>query len=313
MDCGDNYTFSLWVHIPVGSCIALLCLLGNLPLFWMYATAIKTLKDKLFEVSLAVVDVFACTFLLCSMTFIQGQVFVRSCSVNTVWISTGIFCLYLHILLDFSVSIVRFLAVYFLATYKTRKLQMTGSLVVASFLLGSVATSLGLTIRYIQGTITRTHMGVMVLLSLLILTNKVALYIAIISKLWKTRQKLGTSPAVQMFLLDRNGLTTARGGSIQHNSAHNQVKKREKHVLVMKMLVSNTLLFVVTTTASALVVVWSWNNYWMYIAFISYVKNPGIYIWLNQDFRKEYLNFWGGVSGWLRRVLRLDSNNIQQT
>ena len=305
----EEYTFSLWIHFPVWTGIALLCLLGNVPLFWMYATTFKTLKDKLFEVSLAVVDVIACTLLLGAMTFIQGHLITCTSVINTAVVSLAMVCLYTYSYLCFSIATARFVAVFFPTIYKPRKFQMTIIFVVASFLLGTVTTLPGQGFGRAKGFKNKALMqSIMFFIRLASVITTLSLYAAIFGRLWRSR-KLATGVQSAVMALQQVVPNPAANGD-QQNSVQKQVKKRAKHVLIGKIFAIITACFFLTATANALMAVWSWSKYWAYLGFINFVSNPPIYFWLNQDFRKNYISFWRRVRKKVRCSNEEEANTI---
>ena len=293
LSCSHNFTFLPCIHIPVACFIALLCLLGNLPLFWMYATTYKTLKDKLFEVSLGVVDVIACTLLLGVITFIQGNFLeLIACSINLACIALSMLCLLIYLFLCLSIAVVRFVAVYFPAKYKKWKFKITLSLVVASFLVGSLTTLMPFASNPDTGKKVKTMIALNFSIRIVSVSTTLTLYMAIFVKLWRSRQIVTGVRSAMMQLQQVVPNETDNGRDQQNDSIRKQVKKRAKHVLIAKMFGAITACFFVTATASMLVAIFSWSSYWLYLNFINFVINPVIYFWLNQDFRKSYISFW---------------------
>ena len=191
MTC-EKSAFSFWIHIPVGSCITLLCLLGNVPLLWIYARNKQTLKKKVFEVSFAVVDIVACVVYLHMLPFIGRSIAVNpACDSPLVYriavLLVTPFCVSAYSVLCLGVSIDRFNAVYFPIGYSSRRPRMLAALMAGCcvYTLSSVV-DIFVNPFWVSNQLKRAFWFGLLVIMLVVMS---VLYSAIILKLWSGRIK----------------------------------------------------------------------------------------------------------------------------
>ena len=189
MSCGENL-HSLWFHIPVGSCITIACLLGNVPLLWIYARNKQTLKKKLFEVSFAVVDIVACTLQVHTFPSLSGRLNNILCdnapAINRVHAAIASLCIIAYSSLCLAFAIDRFWGVFFPIGYSNKRPRVVKNLIIACSLF-SVIFVLETNCRVMNHLQFPKMFRRLVRFGLLfmILVATVLLYIVIVIKLWK--------------------------------------------------------------------------------------------------------------------------------
>ena len=277
--CSSNKTISLWIHVPVAGGIALWCLLGNLPLLWMYTRNKKIADKKLFQLSLAILDIIACILWLPLIAFIQGKLADQNCYINAAHVAVGGFCVSTYNHLDLSFAIDQFNVVYFPTTHKKRRLKTARLMIVTSYIAGIACelahlkfTNSGLFSSDISYVIRSSIRFVVVSLTL-------TLYTAILYKLRKMK-------------LEPGELELDHEAAIDISFQNIKLKLREGYVSVVKMFIAITTCYVTSETSYVIIWLFIGQDHLVYLAFFTNVSNPVIYFWLSRDFRQEYCNFW---------------------
>ena len=188
MSCGESL-HSLWFHIPVGSCITIACLLGNVPLLWIYARNKQTLKKKLFEVSFAVVDIVACTLQIHTFPLTSGKLVDVLCDsapfINRFHFAIGALCIIAYSSLCLAFAIDRFWGVFFPIGYSNKRPRVVKNLIIACSLFSAVYVidiSLKLLNRLQVPLLLRELFRFGIFFAILVAT--IFLYTAIVFKLW---------------------------------------------------------------------------------------------------------------------------------
>ena len=189
MGCTENF-HSLWFHIPVASCITIACLLGNVPLLWIYARNKQTLKKKLFEVSFAVVDIVTCTLQLHTYPLTTGRLVDMLCDealavFNRVNVAIGNLCIMAYASLCLAFAIDRFWGVFFPIGYSNKRPRVVKNLIIAGGVFSVfyvLDKSFTVTERLLIPDILKEFFRFGLFFVILVAT--VVVYAAIIFKLW---------------------------------------------------------------------------------------------------------------------------------
>ena len=182
----------IYYHILVGSAITIACLLGNVPLLWIFARNKQTLKKKLFEVSFAVVDIVACTLQIHTIPFIEGSlgnlIYDGAPLINAVQLSITIFCMAMYTFLCLGVSIDRFIAVYFPIGYSAKRPKFLKAWVIGCIFVSAIF-DVDTLVFMVSGVYSEAAGLNKVFMLLFCFSITGFVYICIICKLWKMESR----------------------------------------------------------------------------------------------------------------------------